>query len=123
MRSIFNILNFKTQYFDEYTGEPLPICLVRSAMIKEMSYFSEKAIWTAADRADMKSSKDATFVRMMWVLCSKGDLKEPDVRARLVACEVQMTRSPRFTQVSPFLRAKRCCFQDTPHGEPRTVYF
>ena len=85
----FNTMNFKTQYFDEYTGEPLPNDLVRAAMIEEMSYFSEKSVWTAADWADMKSSKDATFVRMRWVLCNKGDLKEPDVRAPfkvLLAC-------------------------------------
>ena len=41
----FNTLNFKSQYFDEYTGEPLPNHLVRAAMIEEMSYFSEKAVW------------------------------------------------------------------------------
>ena len=55
----FNTMNFKTQHFDEYTGEPLPNHLVRAAMIEEMSYFSEKTVWTAADWADMKSSKDA----------------------------------------------------------------
>ena len=57
----FNTLNVKSQYFDEYTGEPLPNHLVRATMIEEMSYFSEKAVRTAADWADMKSSKDATF--------------------------------------------------------------
>ena len=75
-----NTIKFKTQYFDEYTGEPLPSHLVRAAMIAQMSYFSEKTVWTAADWADMKSSKDSIFVRMRWVLCNKGDLKEPDVR-------------------------------------------
>ena len=39
-------INFKTQYLDEYAGEPLPNHLVRAAMIKAMSYFSEKALWT-----------------------------------------------------------------------------
>ena len=57
-------------------------------MIEDMSCFSEKAVWTAADWADMISSTISTFEGMMWVLCNKGDLKEPDVRARLVACEV-----------------------------------
>ena len=53
----FNTISFKTRYFDEYTGEPLPNHLVRAAMIEETSHFSEKAVWTAADWADMKSSK------------------------------------------------------------------
>ena len=57
----FNTISVKTQYFDEYTGEPLPNQLVRAAMIEEVPYISEKAVWTAADWADMKSSKDATF--------------------------------------------------------------
>ena len=68
----FYTIKLKTQYFDEYTGEPLPNHLVRAAMIEEMSYVSEKAVWTAADWADMNSSKDATFVNMRWVLCNKG---------------------------------------------------
>ena len=97
----FNTLNFETQYFDEYTGEPMPNHLVRAAMIEEMSYFSEKANWTAADWADMKSSKDATFVRMRWVLCNKGDLKEPDVCARLVACEVAKDKVSAFYASTP----------------------
>ena len=29
----FDTINFKTQHFDEYTGEPLPNHLVRAAMI------------------------------------------------------------------------------------------
>ena len=31
---------------------------------------------------------DHVFVRSRWVMCSKGDHVEPDMRARLVACEV-----------------------------------
>ena len=31
--------NFRTKYFDEYTGEELPEHLVREAMIEEMTYF------------------------------------------------------------------------------------
>ena len=36
----------------------------------------------------MKSDPKAVFVRIRWVLCNKGDEAEPDVRVRLVACEV-----------------------------------
>ena len=41
---VFTKENFKSQYYDEYTGEPLPNDLVRAAMIEEMSYFSEKTV-------------------------------------------------------------------------------
>ena len=102
----FNNINFKTQYFDEYTGEPLPNHLVRAAMIEETSYFCEKAVWTAAGWADMKSSKEPTFVRIKWVLCNKSKLKESDVRARLVACEVVKEKISAFYASTPPLEAK-----------------
>ena len=57
-------INFKAQYFDENTGEALPNDLVRAARIEEKSYFSEKAVCTATEYADMKATKDSTFVCM-----------------------------------------------------------
>ena len=106
----FNTIDFKTQHFDECTGEPLPNHVVRAAMIEEMLYFSEKAAWTAADWADMESSKDSTFVRMRWVLCNKGDLKEPDVRARLVAGKVAKDQVSAFDANTPPLESKKAPF-------------
>ena len=41
------------------------------------------------DDSKVAASDDAAkVVRTRWVLCNKGDDIEPDVRARLVACEV-----------------------------------
>ena len=36
----------------------------------------------------MKKVPDYILVRSKWVLCNKGDAADPDVRAHLVACEV-----------------------------------
>ena len=36
----------------------------------------------------MKTVPDYILVRSRWVMASKGDSKEPDVRARLVGCKV-----------------------------------
>ena len=99
----FNTIKFKTQYFDEYTSEPLPNRLVHAAMIEDMSYFSEKAVWTAAGWADMRSLKKTIFLRMKRVLCNKGNLKEPDVRARLVACEVAKDKVSALYASTPSL--------------------
>ena len=85
---VYDSSNFKTCYFDEYTGEILPLELVQAAMMKELNYFSEKTVWAAAEYAEMMANTEATFVRMRWALCNKDDEKEPDVRARLVACEI-----------------------------------
>ena len=83
---VYDSSNFETRYVDEYTGEILPLELVQAAMMEELNYFSEKTMWPAAEYSETKANTDATFVRMRWVLCNKGDGKEPDVRARLVAC-------------------------------------
>ena len=83
-----NTIHFKTRYVDEYTGNPLPNHLVRVAMVEEMPYCS-------------------TFVRMRWALCSKGYLEEPDVRARLVACEVAKDKSSAFHASTPPLERQK----------------
>ena len=49
----------------------------------------------------MKSSKDSTFVRMRWALCNKGNLKEPDVRACRVACEMAKDKVSAFYASTP----------------------
>ena len=120
--------NFKAQYFDEYTGEPLPNHLVRAAMIEEMSYFSEKEVWTAAKWSDMKGSDNSSLVRMRWVLWNKGDAKEPDVRARLVACEVAKDKQSAFYASTPPLEAKKKLFskysaERVRHGKPLAMGF
>ena len=88
MTITYNALNFKKAYYDEYTGELLPEDLVRSAIIEELNYFSEEGVWESAEYQELKLNGKATHVRMRWVLCNKGDAKNPDVRARLVACEI-----------------------------------
>ena len=84
---IYGSSNFKNCYFDNYTDEVFPT-LLQAAIVKELNYFSEKVVWAAANYSEIKSNGDAAFVRMRWVLCNKSDEKEPDVRARRVACEI-----------------------------------
>ena len=117
---VFTEDNFKAQYYDEYTGEPLPNHLVRAAMIEEMSYFSEKTVWTAAKWSDMKGSENSSLVRMRCVLCNKGDAKEPDVRARLVACEVAKDKQSTFYACTHLLRPTRSSCPGTVHKECNT---
>ena len=65
---VYDSSNFKTCYFDEYSGEILPFELVRAAVMEELNYFSEKTVWAAAEYSEMKANTDATFVRKRWVL-------------------------------------------------------
>ena len=84
----FEAEHFKNAYIDEYTGEVLQYDLIKEAIIEELSYFSEKEVWQIEDISTMKKIVDHVFVRSRWVICNKGDSVDPDMRARLVACEV-----------------------------------
>ena len=87
MQITFDPMNFKQAYFDEYTGEPLPSHLVRTAIAEELAYFN-KMVWEGVKTDDVRQTKEFRLIRTRWVICSKGDGAEPDIRARLVACEV-----------------------------------
>ena len=106
----FEDSNFKAKYSDEYTGEELPRHLVIEAMAEELSYFNDKEVWKATSRKAAKINEGGTHVRMRWVLCNKGDEAHPDVRARLVACEVAKDKQPSCFASTPPLEAKRLVF-------------
>ena len=57
------------------------------------------------------SDPDAKLVGTRWVNCNKGDVAEPDVRARLVAQELSMFHDESFYVATPPLEAKRLLFQ------------
>ena len=117
----FEDSNFKAKYYDEYTGKDLPRHLVIEAMVEELSYFNDKEVWKATSRKAAKINEGGTHVRMRWVLCNKGDEAHPDVRARLVACEVAKDQQPSFFASTPPLEAKRLCSTATPMSEPVTM--
>ena len=55
---------------------------------------------------------DHIFVRSRWGTCNKGDTENPDLRARLVACDVNKggDRQDSFYASTPPLEAKRVLF-------------
>ena len=79
--------NFKARYVDEYIGEVLDPHLIQAALMEEMEYFNEH-VWEIDTKEHMQEVEDHVFVRSRWVLCNKGDDQSPDLRARLVACEI-----------------------------------
>ena len=102
----YNDANFKTIYRDEYTGEIIPYSLVKQAMAEEMSYFNS-TVWQAVDHQAAKGKADFKLIRTRWVVCNKGDTHHPDVRARLVACEINDQKSDAFFAGTPPLEAKK----------------
>ena len=111
----FDSRNFKDVYRDKYTNEILPSDLVRAAICEELAYFNDK-VWEITDSETAESYPEANIVRCRWVLCNKGDATEPDVRARLVACE-STTAERRMTtsmQALLHLKLRSCSSPNTP---------
>ena len=108
----FDPRNFKPMYRDEYTNEILPEDLVRAAICEELTYFNDR-VWQITDLKTAEGYPDAKVVRCRWVLCNKGDATSPDVRARLVACEVNYggTKEESFYASTPPLEAKKLLFK------------
>ena len=120
--------NFRSKYLDEYTGESLEPELISTAIREELDYFNSK-VWQIEQKSEMLKKKDYVFVRSRWVLCNKGDNKVPDMRARLVACEVNKgDRHDAFYASTPPLEAKKVLFSRLAqeryrNGEPLRLDF
>ena len=56
-------------------------------MAEELSYFND-VVWEATEKSAAQTTKDFKLIRTRWVVCNKADAEAPDIRARLVACEV-----------------------------------
>ena len=121
--------NFKAEYKDEYTAEVLPRHLVRAAMIDELTYFNQH-VWKGVDAAKVRADH-LDPIRTRWVICNKGDAEHPEIRARLVACEVNHYNddSGMFYAATPPLEAKRMVLSEfatrrrTSRGEPLQLSF
>ena len=124
----FDTSNFKAIYRDEYTGEVLPYHLVRAAMAEEMTYFN-RVVWQATDHSTAKHTADFKLVRTRWVITNKGDAEAPDVRARLVACEINDGKTDAYFASTPPLEAKRILFSEyasrrwSKQGDPLMLSF
>ena len=102
--------NFCARYIDEYTCEVLDPQLVQAAIMEELNYFNEK-VWEAESKDSMFNVADHVHVRSRWVLCNKEDAASPDIRARLVACEINKDgKQDSFFASTPPLDSKKFLF-------------
>ena len=61
--------------------------LTRAAIIDELDRFTSK-VSQIEHVSDMYNQEDYARTRSRWVMCNKGDSESPDVRCRLVSCEI-----------------------------------
>ena len=91
-----------------------------------MNYFNSK-VWEVCSTDEMKKIPDYILVRSRWVLCNKGDSNDPDVRARLVSCELNNgEKNDFFSASTPPLEGKRMLFakytsERTRGGKPLRI--
>ena len=85
-RIAYNDNQFKAKCYDEYTNEELPRHLVIAAMVDEFQYVNN-VVWRGVS-TDSEEVQKCKVVITRRVLCNTGDHTSCDVRARLVACEV-----------------------------------
>ena len=86
--------------------------LTRAAIIDELDYFNSK-VWQIERVSDMYKQEDYVRTRSRWVMCNKGDSETPDVRCRLVSCEINKHKGdkpPEFYASTPPLEAQRMMF-------------
>ena len=120
-------LEFRDQYKDEYTGEVLPQAQVQEAIRDELNYFCDN-VWRSCSMGEAMKTPDSKIIPSRWVLCNKGDAEHPDVRARLVGCEINTYKDDSFYASTPPLEAKRMLLsefatQRTRNGKPLQLSF
>ena len=98
--------NMKERYLDEYTREELPVGLLRAAMHDEIVWLNNH-VWEGVPEDTARAEPDAVIVGTRWVNCNKGDALTPDIRARLVAQEVNHSPEDGYFAATPPLECKR----------------
>ena len=117
MRVNYRLQDVKATYLDEYTREPLPYSLVMQAIQEELEYVNNN-VWELSDAQKAIGDAEAKTIRTRWVICNKGDAACPDIRARLVATELNTYKSDDFFASTPPLEAKRLLFPNLQPDEP-----
>ena len=101
---------FKPKYIDEYTGQVLDPTMAQAAVMEELNDFNDH-VWEISTKEEMAQVEGHILVRSRWVCCNKGDEESPDIRCRLVACEINKGDRPdNFFASTPPLEEKKLLF-------------
>ena len=75
-------------------------------MHEELEYVNSE-VWTGVPASEALRDPSAKITGSRWVLCSRNDVHDPDVRARLVAHEANTRSDTSFFAATPPLESKR----------------
>ena len=117
-------------YRDTVTSTPLRTDLVHKGMQEELEYMQKKQLWNrfdtwqeAVDEVHRRGQEVDATVAGKWVVTNKGDHNAPDVRCRMVACEVAYgkttaTEADYFAPTPPLEAMKASLAKFDPEGIP-----
>ena len=75
-------------------------------------YFFDQRIWEIESKQQAREESGSQPIRMKWVVCNKGGKKDPDIRARLVACEINTYATDEFYAATPPLEANKMLYSE-----------
>ena len=118
---------FKDAYHDEYTREILPHAHITESIVDELAYFNEH-VWLGVPLKTAKDDPDGKILNGRFIFSNKGDLSQPDCRARYVACEIATHEDHACVFSDPALEAKRILLSQWAServrgGRPLKVHF
>ena len=82
-------MNDMTKFYDDSTGLELDPKLVRAARMEEIDFFHRKGVYKIVQRSVAYARTGKAPISVRWVYVNKGDDRQPDIRARLVAREIR----------------------------------
>ena len=97
-------------FWDEYTGERLPLGEAARARSHEIDGLKQYKVIEKATIEERWKQTGKRPIGVRWIDCNKGDSVHPNVRSRLVAKEIKKDTMTDLLAATPPLEAKKILF-------------
>ena len=87
--------------WDDVSGAPLDVKLLRSARAVEMQLFEMMGVWAERLPKSVAKSRGGSVVQGCWVDTSKGDSSVPDYRSRFAGKDLTPESMPPCMRPHP----------------------
>ena len=74
-----------TAAYDDVSGDPLSLELVRAARKEEIEYFRSMRVYEKVTEDECRKETGKSPIQVRWIDINKGDTIHPNYRSRLVA--------------------------------------
>ena len=104
------------QCWDDVTGAPLDVKLLRQARALEMQFFGRMGVYAERLRKSEAKARGGKVIQGRWVDTNKGDAATPDYRARLARKEFNTGVDPMSFAAAPPVGSTQVV--DCPRRQP-----